>query len=194
MKAALTCLTLAIVAFTSLNSMAVTVGASLPIVTIDNKGELTLSGDKVTYRPWTSESLTGKVYLLQYMAGRMAASKLNEPLTDTIDALDLPAEYFQSSNIINLNDALFGTSGFVNSELKKNKKAYPDASIIADKKGSGAKQWQLQAKSSAIFVISPMGKVLYFKDGPLTAEEIDQVITMVKQQIELLINKPLAAN
>lgn len=189
MKALL--LSIGILCLNNLAQATITSGAPLPSLSIENKGELVLQGDTVTYQHWSTAALTGKVQVLQYMAGRMAASKLNEPFTDQLKTRGFPLDKYHVTTIINLSDAFFGTSGFVNSELKSNKKKYPKSSIVADKSGLGATLWGLKRQSSAIFVLSPTGEVLFFKDGALSAEEIDNVLALIQQQIEQLEGEPL---
>jgi len=164
----------------------ITLGNLIPEVTIKDKGELLLQGDSIAYQNWNSQTLTGKVHTLQYMAGRSSASKINDPFIDQLKLLELSIERHQVTTIVNLDDAMFGTSGFVASELKKNKQRYPASSIIADADGRGAEQWQLEQKSSAIFVLSTEGKVLFFKQGALSEQEIDQAISLIKEQVLLL--------
>jgi len=164
----------------------ITIGELIPEVVIKDKGELLLQGDTIAYQNWNSQTLTGKVHTLQYMAGRSSASKINDPFMDQLKTLELSIEQHQVTTIVNLDDAMFGTSGFVASELKKNKQRYPASSIIADADGRGAEQWQLEQKSSAIFVLSTEGKVLFFKQGALSEQEIDQAISLIKEQVLLL--------
>lgn len=165
------------------------VGAALPALEVTDKGELILAGDKVEYKPWSSATLTGKVHVLQYLAGRMSSSKLNEPFTDKLSELAMSLEFHQVTTIINLDDAMWGTSGFVASELKSNKKKYPDSTMVADKNGDGAKLWELTPEGSAIWVLSPEGKVLFFKDGGLSAEEIASTVELLQSQMKLLEQK-----
>lgn len=165
---------------------AIETGQTIPAISIEDKGELVIEEGKVVYADWSSDSLTGKVHVLQYMAGRMSASKVNEPFTDALEKLELSLDYQQTTTIINLDDSMFGTSGFVNSELKSNKKKYPFSTIVADKRGTGASRWQLDEASSAIAVLSPAGKVLFFKDGALSTEEIDRVIALIQAEMQKL--------
>ena len=173
---------------------AITVGQTLPPITVEQNGELLIKGDKISYANWNTDAMAGKVHVLQYLAGRLAARNLNKPLTDKLAEIDLPLDHYRVTTIINLDDAMFGTSGIVSSEFESNKKKYPRSSMVADKKGLGAEKWDLKPQGSAIFVISAEGKVLFFKDGGLTNEEIDSVIELVKQQIQQLESKQLASS
>ena len=171
------------------------VGEALPSLEISNKGELVINNDRISYQPWSSSQLGKKVHVLQYLAGRMSASKINEPFTDRLGEMEFTRDHYHSTTIINLNDTFFGTGGFVNRELKSNKIKHSWPSIIADKKGRGASQWGLKAASSAIIIVSAEGTVLFFKDGGLNTDEIDTVLKLVQYQIQLLnTDQPTATN
>ncbi len=178
-----------LIALLSLNTLtiaSVLIGEVIPPITIKDTGELVLNGNEIHYKSWNTETLKNKAHILLYQAGRMSASIINKPLTDLLDTLKLPPEHHQITSIVNLNDTFFGTYDFVHRELKKNKLNYPNVRIVADKNGDGAIRWQLKRESSAIFVVSASGKVLFFKDGALTRLEIQKVVTLIKEQIQLL--------
>ncbi|VEI44744.1 putative transcriptional regulator [Actinobacillus equuli] len=48
----------------------VQLNAALPSVTVAKDGELTLNGNKVSYKSWQSSSLNGKVRVIHHFAGR----------------------------------------------------------------------------------------------------------------------------
>ena len=155
-------------------------GEPLPALRIEELGELQLAGESIRFAPWQSDALTGKVQVLQYMAARLSAKSLNEPFTDTLRDSGIPIERYHVTTIVNLDDALIGTRGMVLSELEHNKKRYFRSSIVADAHGLGLEAWQLRAKSSAIIVLGPDGRVKFFRDGAMTPEEIDQALQLVR--------------
>ena len=53
--------------------------AQVPLVNIGDKGELVLKEKEISYQPWQSKLLTGKVFLIQHIAGRSSAKELNAP-------------------------------------------------------------------------------------------------------------------
>jgi len=157
-------------------------GDRLPDLGIAEKGELVLSGDEVGYRNWTYPQQPGKVHVLQYMAATRAASDINKPFTDKMKT-DLPQGAFLSTTILNLDEAMWGTAGFVVSELKSNKKEFPNAILVADEDGVGLSKWQLEKENSAVIVTDPQGVVRYFKQGAMSAEEIESTLALVLQYI-----------
>jgi uncharacterized protein len=163
------------------------VGKAIPKLEILSLGELMLNDDKVTYQQWSTDSLAdNKVHTLQYLAGRMSASEINSPFTDELQERDFSDESHHVTTIVNLSDSFFGTSGLVASELNNKKKIYPLSSMVADKKGSGAKQWVLSRQNSAIMILSANKEVLFFKEGALSIQEIDSALNIIQKQIKQL--------
>ncbi|RXJ71568.1 YtfJ family protein [Veronia nyctiphanis] len=148
-------------------------------VVVKDKGELILSGDKITYSTWDSSSLTGKVRVIQAIAGRSSAKELNAPMIEAIKAADLPKDKYQTTTIINKDDAIWGTGGFVTSSAEDSKREFSWSSIVLDAEGSVAKAWQLKKKSSAIIVLDQQGNVRFAKDGELTQTEIAQAMEII---------------
>lgn len=168
----------------------IAVGSQLPSIHVAERGELVLKDKKeVSYQPWSTDQLRGKVHVLQAMAGRMSTKNLNKPFTDALEKENFSHDHLLTTTVINLDDTLFGTAGIVNSELKSNKIKYWYSSIVADKNGAVAKALALQPSSSAIAVISPTGEVLFFKDGAMTEAEIATALELVKQQTAALAGR-----
>ena len=157
-------------------------GDRLPDLKIAERGELTLSGDDVGYQPWNYPQQPGKVHVLQYLAATVSASKLNDPFVSRLKT-DFPAGTLLSTTILNMDEALWGTGGFVIGELKSNKKAFPKAVLVADEEGSGLQRWQLEEDSSAVIVTDTSGVVLFFKQGAMTPTEVESTLQLIKQQI-----------
>jgi uncharacterized protein len=155
-------------------------GEPLPGLRIEELGELQLAGEQIRFVPWQSGALAGKVQVLQYLAARMSAKSLNEPFTDTLRDSGIPFERYHVTTIVNLDDALIGTRGFVLGELEANKKRYWRSSIVADAHGLGREAWHLRPKSSAIIILGPDGRVRFFRDGPLSTADIAQAMQLVR--------------
>ncbi|EKE73714.1 YtfJ family protein [Gallaecimonas xiamenensis] len=154
--------------------------APLPAVTVDDEGAITLDGKEFGYAPFSSDSLTGKVRVIQHFAGRTSAKEINEPLIDAIKAGHLPQDKYQTVTIINVDDAVWGTGPFVRSSAKDGKKDFPYSEVILDEKGQVKKAWELDGKSSAIVVLDTQGKVRFAKDGKLTEQEIASVMSLLQ--------------
>lgn len=154
--------------------------ARVPAIGVNDKGELLLQQDKFSYKNWNSAQLSGKVRVIQHIAGRSSAKQMNAALIEAIKAAKLPHERYQTTTIVNTDDAIPGTGMFVRSSIESNKQQYPWSQFIVDDKGNVQRAWQLQQGGSAIVVLDKRGTVKFVKDGPLTQDEVQQVVTLVK--------------
>ncbi|MBT9430362.1 YtfJ family protein [Candidatus Symbiopectobacterium endolongispinus] len=76
-----------------------------------------------SYQNWDSAQLVGKVRVIQHIAGRTSAKEMNDPLISAIKAANLAREYYQTTTIVNTDDAIIDTGPFVRSSLEESKKA-----------------------------------------------------------------------
>ncbi|MBK6289060.1 MAG: YtfJ family protein [Gammaproteobacteria bacterium] len=155
-------------------------GQALPGVRVEELGELKLHDEQLSYAAWDSRALLGKLNVIQYLAARLSSKSLNKPFTDQLEAAGLPLDRYHVTTIVNLDDALFGTRGFVQSELESNKKRYYLSSIVADARGLGLRTWQLAPESSAIIIVDADGRVVFFRDGALSADEIAAALQLLR--------------
>lgn len=176
-----TTLCASIALFSSLASAQISVDQPLPKVAVENGGELILKDSKVQYQNWNSDQLTGKVYLIQHMAGRSSAKEINDPLIERIKVAGFDREKYRTVTVVNADDAIWGTSGFVSSKLEGNKEKYPWSIMVLDKEGVARDIWQLEKKSSAIIVLDQNQQVRWFKDGKLSEREQRQVMQLLEQ-------------
>ena len=160
-------------------------GQRVPPVGIADRGELILDNDKFSYKTWNSAQLVGKVRVLQHIAGRTSAKEKNATLIEAIKSAKLPHDRYQTTTIVNTDDAIPGSGMFVRSSLESNKKLYPWSQFIVDSNGVARGAWQLDEKSSAVVVLDKDGRVQWAKDGALTQEEVQQVMDLLHK----LINK-----
>ncbi|AUV02887.1 YtfJ family protein [Phytobacter ursingii] len=156
----------------------------VPPVGIADRGELILNNDKFSYKNWNSAQLPGKVRVVQHIAGRTSAKEKNAALIEAIKAANLPHDRYQTTTIINTDDAIPGSAMFVRSSIESNKKLYPWSQFIVDSDGVARKAWQLDEGSSAIVVLDKDGRVQYAKDGGLTQAEVQQVIALLHKLLD----------
>jgi len=167
----------------SANAAAITTGKPLPQLDVADKGEVVPQGSEFTWQPWSTSKVPGTVHVIQYLAARASTQDMNKPFTDALTARALPRDKYMSVTLVNMDDAMWGTSGLVPGELKKNKKLHPQDRLIADAKGDGRKTWDLKKESSAIIVLDKQGNVVFFKDGSLTKEEIDSTLKLIESAL-----------
>ncbi|WP_417596861.1 YtfJ family protein [Oceanospirillum sp.] len=163
---------------------AVVAETSLPAVSVKDGGELVLNADKIDYRAWQSQQLTGKVYVIQHIAGRSSAKALNAPLIDRIKAENLPKDRYQTVTVVNTDDAIWGTGGIVKGKLESSKKEFPWSMMVLDKEGVALSVWGLKEKSSAVIVVDTENRVRWVKDGALTDHEQQEVMALIRRLLK----------
>lgn len=160
------------------------VGKSLPPVAVEDRGEIYLQADnKDAYRPWHSDSTRGHIVVLQHLAARLSAKSTLKSFNDTMEQRAYPPERVLVAVVVNLNDALWGTTALVQSELKDNKKKYPHSNIVADRAGVARKTWDLKEQNAAMAILDADGTVLFFKEGKPTEQETKAIIGMIDQRL-----------
>ena len=105
-------------------------------VTVSDKGEITLNGNDVAYKSWSSTALPGKVRVIQHIAGRSAAKEKNQAMIEAIKAAHFNQAKYQTTTIINADDAVVGTGMFVKSSAEKGKKENAHSQVILDDKSA----------------------------------------------------------
>jgi len=155
----------------------------LPPLVIEDRGELLLENDSFSYAPWSAEANPGKVHIVQYFGATRSDSKLFEAFTDRLQETFEQGQY-HITTIINLDAALWGTTGLVVSELQDNKRKFPNATMVLDEGGSGVKQWQLGKNGAGLAILDAKGTVHYFTGEGMTEEEINSSVALVKEQID----------
>lgn len=123
--------------------------------------------------------------VIQHIAGRTSAKEKNANLIEAIKAAGLPHDRYQTTTIVNTDDAIPGSGMFVRSSIESNKQLYPWSQFIVDSNGLARKAWQLDEGSSAIVVLDKDGRVQWAKDGALTQQEVQQVVGLLHK----LLNK-----
>ncbi|AVF58949.1 YtfJ family protein [Vibrio diabolicus] len=159
------------------------VGETVPSAKVAAYGEIVLQGEGVAYQPWATQHMQGKVRVIQAIAGRSSSKEMNAPLMSAITAAQFPQDSYQTTTIINQDDAIWGTGSFVKSSAQDSKKEFPWSSMVLDENGVVANTWDLKEESSAIIVQDKTGKVLFVKEGALEQDEIAKVIELIKQNI-----------
>jgi hypothetical protein len=117
----------------------------------------------------------------------MGIDDLNKPFIDALIAAKLP-EYspegeYKTITVLNLADALWGTTGLGRSRLQDSQRDFPHAVHVLDEKGIARAAWQLQPKQSAVIILDRDDTVLFFKEGKLSPVEIGRAVEIIKEQL-----------
>ncbi|OOF60737.1 YtfJ family protein [Rodentibacter sp. Ppn85] len=154
---------------------------SLPAVKVTEYGEILLLGKETKFQTWMSSSLAGKVRVVHHLAGRTAAKEKNQSMIDAIRAAHFSPANYQTTTIINADDAIVGTGMFVKSSAEKGKIENPHSQVVLDDKSAVKNAWHLNAKESAIIVLDKKGKVKFVKEGKLSNADIQTVISLITE-------------
>ena len=141
-----------------------------------------MQGDDFSFVPWSSDKDPGKVHILQYFSGTVSHRDLFSPFTDLLQE-QLDYTRYHVTTIINLDRALWGTKGFVVSELKDSKRRYPLATMVLDEDGVGVEQWQLGDQGSVLAIMDNDGVVRFVSHGPLDETQMQTSLELVRGEI-----------
>lgn len=192
-------LTVCILIPSAVYSGEVKVGETLPKVVVEERGQMVPEYEikdgkmvfkpdsKITYRKWESSELTGRIRTIYHLAARTGADEINKAYIDALVAANLP-EYlpdspYKTTTILNTDDAFWGTAGIGSGRLESSQKEFPYAYYVNDEKGLVREAWGLEKKSSAVIILDKSGKVLFFKDGEMSDEDIKSAISIIKAKL-----------
>lgn len=150
-------------------------------------GRMVLESKELGTRAWSSAEMNGRVRTIYHLAARMGIDDINKPFIEALIAAKLP-EFtpegdYKTITILNVADALWGTTGLVRSRLSASQRDFPYAVHVMDDKGIARAAWQLQPKQTAVLVLDREGTVLFFKEGKLSPEEIGRAVGIIKEQL-----------
>ena len=165
----------------SQGGFAVELDKPLPLIDIEEAGEIALQDGKATFVPWSSSAMDNKVTMLQVLAASQKAADLNQSYFDQFsERFDTNTSVSTATIIVSNNiPKMFG--GFVRKELKKNKKAHPKAIMVNDKKGLTREQLTLPETLSVMMLVDADGVVRKYHEGKLAPEEEQNWLTKIDQ-------------
>lgn len=156
---------------------------NLPSVSVAQDGEIIANGKNVSYKAWNSASLAGKVRVVNHIAGRSSVKEKNQGLINAIKAANFDRSKYQTTTIINADDAIVATGAFVKNSAENGKIENAHSQVVLDQKSSVKSAWGLKEKESFIAVLDKNGKVQFVAEGKLSAAQIQQVIDLVKNLV-----------
>jgi len=159
-----------------------TPGEALPTLNIEDRGELVFDGEDFSFVPWSSDKRPQQVHVIQYFGANLGDRDVFEPFTDMIQQR-LPAGSVHVTTVLNMDAAMWGTSGMVLSELKKNKTKHPEATMVIDEEGSGVKTWALGKAGTGLMILDSQGVVKFFAPGSLPEDQLASTIELIRENI-----------
>ncbi len=154
---------------------AVEVGEIPPAVELREK-----LGGRLDGRPWSSEELRGKVHVLFYVDPD--EKDTNNDASEALDREKFPSDKFQSVGIINMA-ATWLPNFAISSALKDKQKRYPTTIYVRDYKKVLVSAWKIADDSSNVLAFDRDGRLIFRKDGKLTAEEIRRLIKVIRDHL-----------
>jgi len=134
-------------------------------------------GGRLDGKPWSSEELRGKVHVLFYVDPD--EKDTNNDASEALDKEKFPGDKFQSVGIINMA-ATWLPNFAISSSLKDKQKRYPRTIYVRDYKKGLVNAWKIADDSSNVLAFDKQGKLIFRKDGKLTAEEIQRLIKGIR--------------
>jgi uncharacterized protein len=137
-------------------------------------------GGRLDGTPWSSKELKGKVHVMFYVDPD--EKDTNNEASEALDKEKFPRDKFQSVAIINMA-ATFMPNFLISASLKEKQEKYPRTLYVRDYKKVLVNDWKLADDSSNVLAFDKQGKVIFRKDGKLSAEEIELLIRVIKENL-----------
>jgi len=156
-------------------ALAVEMGEIPPKVELKEK-----LGGRLDGKPWSSEELRGKVYVLFYVDPD--EKDTNNDASEALDREKFSSDKFESVAIINMA-ASWLPNFAISSALKEKQKRYPTTIYVRDYKKVLVNAWKIADDSSNVLAFDKNGKLIFRKDGKLTAEEIQTLVKVIRNHL-----------
>ncbi len=140
------------------------------------KGE----GGRVTGEAWSSDELTGKVFVLFYVDPDF--SDLNNAASEALKAEKFPKEKYQSLAVINMA-ATWLPNFAIDGKLKAKQKDYPDTIYVRDLHRALVKDWKLADDNNDVIAFDQEGKIIFAHEGKLDDAKIKQLLEVIKSKM-----------
>ncbi|MGA2318430.1 MAG: YtfJ family protein [Thermodesulfobacteriota bacterium] len=137
-------------------------------------------GGRLDGKPWSSEELQGKVHVLFYVDPD--EKDTNNDASEALDREKFSSDKFQSVGIINMA-ATWLPNFAISSAIKDKQKRYPKTIYVRDYKKVLVNAWKIADDSSNVLAFDKHGKLIFRKDGKLTAEEIQMLIKVIRDHL-----------
>ena len=137
-------------------------------------------GGRLDGKPWSSEELQGKVHVLFYVDPD--EKDTNNDASEALDREKFSSDKFQSVGIINMA-ATWLPNFAISSSLKDKQNRYPRTLYVRDYKKALVNAWKIADDSSNVLAFDKKGKLIFRKDGKLTAEEIQMLIKVIRDHL-----------
>lgn len=174
-------LAFSLVSFTAMAE--VSVGEKAPAVTTAAE-ELVLENNEVVYRDWAPSELTGKLRVVYHLNAEMGVDAINKPFVDTVEALNLSNDVFSMLTVLNVADSSYFVKSMAQGDFEAKREEYAEPEFVWDEEAGLRDAWGLADEGSSVTIVSKDGQVLAHKDGKLTAEEVQQFVAVIQDNLK----------
>lgn len=170
------CVGIVLVAVWPMTARALDLGQVPPRVEL--QGDL---GGRLDGSAWRSDELKGKVHVLFYVDPD--EKDTNNEASEALDREKFHAEKFQSVAVINMA-ATWLPNFAISLSIEEKQKRYPRTLYVRDYRRVLVQAWQIADDSSNILAFDKEGRLIFRKDGKLSAEEIQRLIQAIQSHLE----------
>jgi predicted transcriptional regulator len=145
--------------------------------TVAFRGEV---GARVDGTPWSTEAIKDRLWLMFYVAPSRRDD--NEALKEALKAENFPEDKLGSIAIINMAST-WVPNVILESALKKNQERYPRTTYVKDLQKTLVSKWQLKDDSFEVLLFDRSGKVLLYRSGDFSPDQIKETIDLIKRNL-----------
>lgn len=160
----------------SLNLWAVDIGTTPSNVIIDGlNGGMVLDGSA-----WDSSNIKDKVYVMFYVDPD--EKDTNNEFSSILKEKKYDRSNYGSLAVINLA-ATWKPNFIIESLLQEKQEEFPDTIYVKDKNRLLVNEWKIEDDASNILIFSKQGKLLFYKSGKMSKEDIINAIKIIEGNI-----------
>jgi len=127
---------------------------------------------------WNSSTIKDKVFVMFYVDPD--EKDVNEHYSQALKAeKEAKKLSFQSIAVINLA-ATWKPNFVIESILKDKQEEFPTTIYVKDKNSVLVKEWEIDDDASNILIFSNEGKLLFYKSGAMSPEDIEKSFQIIK--------------
>jgi len=139
-----------------------------------------LEGGRLDGRPWSSEELMGRVFVLSYVDPDHG--DLNETAGLALEREGWPSERYGSVAILNMR-ATWIPESFVDPVLNSKQEQFPRTVYLKDQAKVLVQAWGLADNASSLLAIGPDGRLLFHKSGKLSDADLARLIRTIRDHL-----------
>ena len=146
--------------------------------------EITISGENggcvKDNKAWNSNMIQGKVFVMFYVDPD--EKDKNEHFAQALKKRHFDRDKYASIAIVNMA-ATWKPNFIIESILESKQKEFTDTIYVKDKKSVLVNGWNLADNESDILIFDKDGKVLFYKAGKMTQDDVKKAISIIEEHL-----------